>query len=472
MALSGLTIFEYRPNNGSDNNGGGWVRGSSGIDYSQQNTPQYGLTNLTSSGSGATLLSGSAAADMVGNIGNCLSGTNVTTGLYQIVSVVVGVSITFDRNIATGVAASAAVNIGGARQTLGACNSTMAAAMGAWIKAEATIPVSANLSWTFNATGFAWVEGYFTTRGDHGQVIMQANSGTNYTIFTVANNGGNQTTYFRNFLLDCNNKTGVVGFVMTGGGTVGQNITVINQVAGICFSVNNNGATAGTLIDCVAHSCDNVVGFDSISANLQSLYLRCVATGLTATAGASIPFRANEGNFIECISANNPGVTSDGFFYNSSGRTILFYGCVAYKNGRDGFRFPGSLPSYPVIIQNCVAYGNGGWGINNPSTALNPNAGTFSFNALGANTSGAVNGVFLDTASCQTLTADPFVNGVSNDFRPNTTAGGGLLLRAMGFPGALPTGGTGYKDIGALQHQDAASSTVIAVNRTCFLGEP
>lgn len=460
MSLSSLTTWEVRPTNGNDVNGGAFVNGASGTDFSQQNAKNTVGNNISTTdavGNGTTTLTSATASFTAAIVGNVihLSGTGFTTGWYQVTVFTNGTTVTIDRSPGTGT--GGAMNIGGALQTLGQLNTNMAAGMAGWVKAEATITVSAAaINWTFNATNFAFVAGYTSVRGDLGQVTIQATSGTNYTLMSLSNNGSNQTTYIRNFILDCNTKTGVVGFVMTGGGTVGQNITVINQAGGTCFSVNNNGATAGTLIDCVAKASDNVVGFDSISANLQSLFLRCVATGLTSTAGASIPFRANEGNFIRCIAANNPGSSSDGFFYNSSGRTILFLNCIAYKNGRDGFRLPAALPTYPVIIQNCIIYGNTGWGIDNPNaTSINPGGATFSFNAVGANTAGAATGLTLE-ASCQTLTADPFVAGTSNNFALNTTAGGGALCRALGFAGVLPTGGQGYIDIGALQHQDPA----------------
>src|SRR5579862_1034534 len=103
---------------GNDNNGGGFVPGASGTDYSQQDSPQYALTGVTSSGAGNVVLTASAAADMVGNILQVVSGTNFNTGLYQITSVSVGVSITVSINnsgtaISTGTGSSGVMNVGG-----------------------------------------------------------------------------------------------------------------------------------------------------------------------------------------------------------------------------------------------------------------------------------------------------------------------------------------------------------------------
>lgn len=104
---------------GATTNGGGWVEGSSGVNYSNQASAQWALTGLTSSGSGDTILSAAAHADMVGNWACCVSGTNVTQCFVSVVSVVAGVSITFSTSkaggsVATGVVANGVINIGGA----------------------------------------------------------------------------------------------------------------------------------------------------------------------------------------------------------------------------------------------------------------------------------------------------------------------------------------------------------------------
>lgn len=96
------------------NNGGGFVTGASGVDYSNQDGAQYPLTGVTTAGADAILLTASAVADMVGNTCYIASGTNYTTGWYQILSVVVGVSATLDRTCTTAAGALGVVNVGGA----------------------------------------------------------------------------------------------------------------------------------------------------------------------------------------------------------------------------------------------------------------------------------------------------------------------------------------------------------------------
>ncbi len=69
---------------------------------------------------------------------------------------------------------------------------------------------------------------------------------------------------------------------------------------------------------------------------------------------------------------------------------------------------------------------------------------------------GITNG--FGSATDLVLTADPFVNAAAGNFALNTTAGGGALLRAAGFPGVFPGAlSTGYLDIGAVQSAGAGA---------------
>lgn len=115
MAINAACIWEIRQDATPSNaNGGGYVTGMGGSDFSQQTAAQYNLTGVTTAAANAILLSASAASDMVGNIAHIVSGTNFTVGWYEIISVVVGVSITVDRNATTAAGTTGVVNIGGA----------------------------------------------------------------------------------------------------------------------------------------------------------------------------------------------------------------------------------------------------------------------------------------------------------------------------------------------------------------------
>lgn len=115
MAIAAGAVYEVRSlATASNANAGFYVPGGGGTDWSQQNAAQYSLSGLTSSGLGAVILTSSASTDMVNNGMNITAGTNFTTGRYQILSVVAGVSITVDRNCTTGVGAAGVCKIGGA----------------------------------------------------------------------------------------------------------------------------------------------------------------------------------------------------------------------------------------------------------------------------------------------------------------------------------------------------------------------
>src|ERR1044071_7124465 len=104
MAISVNTYWDVRTT-GSDNNGGGFVIGSSGTDYSQQDASQYSGTNLASTNgttnpSVVTSATHNFVAADVGNIIRITAGSNWTTGYYQIVSVSSNAA-TLDRAVGT-----------------------------------------------------------------------------------------------------------------------------------------------------------------------------------------------------------------------------------------------------------------------------------------------------------------------------------------------------------------------------------
>ena len=124
-------------------------------------------------------------------------------------------------------------------------------------------------------------------------------------------------------------------------------------------------------------------------------------------------------------------------------------GLVAYGNGGDGVYVDSTGPF--TCLTNFVGYGNGGYGFHtNGAVACNQ------ANAYGSNALGPRSGLPVGIGD-QTLTAAPFVSPVGDNFNPNTTAGGGALLTAMGWPGAAAFG-TGTTNIGAVQASSAGSS--------------
>jgi hypothetical protein len=171
MAVDNTMVWEVRSTATAGNvNGGGFKPGATGVDYSQQDAAQYALTGLTSAGAGAVILSAAAADDMVGNIIHVISGTNFTAGWYEIISVVVGVSITVDRNVTGGIGSNGVANIGGALAnfaTWGALTAVLTQGNTIYVKGTLAV-LSAGLTMANGAvTGLITINGYNTVRGDN-----------------------------------------------------------------------------------------------------------------------------------------------------------------------------------------------------------------------------------------------------------------------------------------------------------------
>jgi len=114
-AISSSVVWECRATATAANvNGGGYKTGATGTDYSRQNEAQYNLTGVTTTGANATILTASANSTMVGNVAHITSGGNFTTGWYEVLSTVDGVSATLDRACSTsGGGKSGVAQVGG-----------------------------------------------------------------------------------------------------------------------------------------------------------------------------------------------------------------------------------------------------------------------------------------------------------------------------------------------------------------------
>jgi hypothetical protein len=155
------------------------------------------------------------------------------------------------------------------------------------------------------------------------------------------------------------------------------------------------------------------------------------------------------GNLI----CNNGGESSDGITFNSYGAVSLVANNTIYNNGRDGIRFS-SYPFGCYAVNNLLA-SNAGWGITCVGSGQSWYADHNSYwqNTLGRRSIPGDDDIILS--------ANPFVNASLNDFRPNTAAGGGALLRAAGI-GVY--GQTDKRDIGAVQHADPVVTYAAASN--------
>lgn len=432
MAIASTTDWVVR-DSGNANNGGGFSRGASGTNFTNQDSAQYALTGVTSSGAGNTVLTASAAADMVGNVGQVISGTNFNTGFFPILSVVVGVSITFDTknggsSICTGVGASGVINIGGALLTIAAA--LAAGVNGNLYYVKGTFTISSSLSIPYDCTGSvalaSQIIGFTTTPGDGGQATIT--TATNST--TLIANGGFTGWGFENLILSNTASTRGIGIV-AGGNSF---LTTFNNCVfdGFTDAVNGDNLGHGRFFFLYMQDCEikNCSGKGITQAGSTDTYLRgcnihnngsgILMEGTFAADFCAISFNTGKGFEQDVGGQNNP---------------TTFTNCCIRDNGSDGIKITSAPNPYPLFVWNNIFWNNTGFGINftNNRTA----ASTYSHsNAFGSNGSGATHNWPQGTGAV-TLTADPNTNASGNDYTLNNTAGGGAALKAAGYQSSI-----------------------------------
>lgn len=455
-ALPAATTWEIRPTNGSNNNGGGFVTGSTGTDFSQQNAAQYTFSDLASA-NGTTnpcvvsSVSHSFVAADVGNLIHITAGTNWTAGYYELVSVAAGAA-TLDRACGTAAAlTSGTYFVGGAIQTLAQFSSNAVNGNSGYVKAESTITTASAISIVTAASGSvtAALIGYTSTRTDQGQATVQATGAFSNPIITLTGtNFGMQ-----NFIFDCNSQTGVTGMEFGNNDIFGRNLTAINCLENGIYMPG----TANMCSHCTVTGVSGTLTSGFLLAGTAGICIDCVATGIDTT-GSGISFTGAEGACIRCIAGNNTGHGGAQKGISVTSNQFTCSNCVTYGNGGDGMYFD-CTSICTLTLENLISYGNTGCGIN--FQIVSGPAITENNNSYGGNTGGNLCGNATAGANDVILTADPFVAGASNNFALNSTSGGGASVKAKGFPGVLNVGGTGFLDMGALQTQaPAAAGTV------------
>ncbi len=453
------TVLNGSPGPGNDANGGGFVAGASGTDYSTQNSPQLALTDVVTTGTTTvTSVAGGFTTAMIGNLINIVGDNR-----YEITARASTNSVTVDRT--TGTATGQTGNVGGA---LGgsAVNSGLAAlasattGMAASNKAYCAGAFTSNATITFatgatpsGTTAATRIIGYGTTRGDstHATLTLQTNTGL------TGLNGTGTAIWFEQMDVDC--------------GSLGTSIGIASA------------GTASRMISC------KIANFTTSGVSItapRTLISDCEVTGGTSAATAGINHNSNIGtcircfvhdnackgvtclagfNILQCLVVNNTGASSDGIQANNA-TTIL--NCTIHGNGRDGIH--NQAAGYDDLQwRNNILTSNGGYGINGATVPI-PAMPDFDGNAYGGgsvvNTLGARNN--MDSVSAiygvspytntrdVTLTASPYVGpttGTSANFALNDVPGGGQACRRAGSPGTWPgnTGTTGYPDMGGVQ---------------------
>lgn len=449
MAISALTVFEVRLT-GSDTNGGGFVTGASGTDWSQQDTAQYSVTDGVTAGT-TTITSATAnfGTDVVGNIMYVQGGTgSVVAGWYQIISRTNATTVVVDRS--TGLTAGTAVTliIGGALLSPGQAALAAQGVGGTtiYIKYNASPYVITSASTNIaqgcvlGATNQIWA-GYDSVRALYqfpsNRPTLQLNSGVSTaTIIT----GTNNASYIQSMILDGNNQTSA---------RCGLN-------TGEWFNVKATGATISAAAALAQNSTTGKAIYCEVTGNSSTYGMNCqtnlfcsIHNNTFISGGAGMQAGAAFG----CLSYSNTGTSNDGY------GAVVGTNCIAYGNTRHGFNPANS----GLEFVNCISENNGGYGWSggtNYETLIN----CADYN----NTSGRKNpatGRFIGDINSITGTGSFFVNAAGGDFKLNNTAGAGAALRATGFPITTVEGLSDYGDIGAIQHQDTGGGGSTGISR-------
>lgn len=454
---------------GDDTNGGGFVTGGSGTDYSLNNAATQAYTDLVAP-STTTLTSVARpfiAAD-IDNLINITAGTGFTTGRFRITGVTTGTA-TVDRAIATMGSTGGTGKLGGALATIQAGVNAMLTTNGSglYVKNDATYLQADNVFVlnTGGQFGWGWITGYTTTRGDGGRPTLQAQAGmagADKSIFRLF--GGPTGFTINNFILDCNNQAFTGGIHFGSSNFTGaRHITAENcSDPGFQMDTNSIGVDLVTINTPAAGISGRQVAFSL--ANVEMQCIDCRALG--STVNGAIAFFASAGTFVRPICANFTGTTADCFSSGTlEGTQFSIWNAGAYNITRDFFRLNEAqgLDTRVINIQNAAISNVGGYCFDQIGNAPIV-AGAMLSDYNGCNPTGALGAYNNWPAGAHdvTLSVSPFTNGASNDFSLNSTAGGGAALKGVGFPGVyVGGGGTGHLDIGALQSSGGAAAVTI-----------
>ena len=431
MALNAACVFELRTT-GAATNGGGYKTGASGTDFSQQDAAQYALTGGTTIGADAVFLHASAAADMVGNVCK-ISGTNFTTGWYEIISVVAGVSMTMDRACASAAGALGVCNVGGAVSTFqDAMFETLEPGNKVWVKAGTYTSSSMNVAKDGTTTAPITVEGYNSSRGDNP-------TGTNRPYLNWSSGDlcilGDNYWIFKHLRVDTNSANGL----RADNSCIFINCKAAGTVAGIVTGANNSGIFIGCEISVSSNSGTAILANGGGLLKIIGCYIYKSGSP-TDTVGIDVSSATVSFLLNNIISGFATGVLCSPSSVSTAMSGNTFYG--ASSPSGIGVNFNGTTN---ILFTNNIVYGLA-TGVTNSTL---DGASLFDYNDFYNNTTNRTN--------CPTGTSDlaldpSFTNAGTGDFSVGTA------LKATGFPGVFPGGAsTGYLDVGAVQRQEAAS---------------
>ncbi len=473
MALSASQVWEVRTT-GSDQNGGAFKAGSSGTDYSVQDAAQIAVADAVANGT--TTLTSATAAFSAAHVGNVLylaggSGSLAATR-REVVAFTNSSTIVLDAAVATG--GGITLNLGGAILTfveLASSTRGMAASNKAFVK-SGTYGITAGVTFAQSVAiaNFAnlptEIQGYKTVRGD---ISLGVNAAFRPVLQTNA--------AALNALTFSGAGLRLAGIVV-GAGTSPPGNAVTTSGTAVTIHNCRVSAYANTAFYSpgsynLIHACEVAGGVGSAVGGIYLTAGNCNVVGCYVHdgVGPGVYSAAADSNVLDSVIANQSGAAADGILgYNFN---ELLYNTI-YNCGRHGISMSSLRHGITMIRGNILAK-NGGYGLTNLAGPGLAARAAWDGNAYYSNTGGARNNLDDTTVNPANAVApyanaldvllaspnDPFTNAAGGDFTLNGMAGRGALLRGTGPSNAWPgIAQAGYRDFGAIQHQDAGGTTI------------
>lgn len=417
-----------------------------GIDYSQQVTAQISFTDMVIDATTNTIFTSVAhpvGKNFIGNVIKVTAGTGFTVQRVSVQSTS-GTQATVDKSLGTLGSTGGTGGLGGALASPGLAGSVMATGHNMHIKSGTYTVTSASTNVAAGCLDLGslsqhGVTGYQTRRVDDGTMpLLQASGISTFTLVA----GSTNNSLLRNLSVDGATLTSSQGFNLKGG--VQYRLKASNCTNFGIVSTNN----PTTLVAGFATGCTTQGGIGTNGAT-GSRFVGCEATANTCPG-----FLLQNGSAcVRCLSYANTGATTDGF---QTAALVTFGHCVAYGNGRDGFRI---ATGSGVVLQNTIAEANTSAGYNFTGfidPVLLSKVAYYNNGTDLSNFTNAVN-IIVPVSTLIAGTGTFFINAASGNFALNATAGAGAAARAAADLGLFPDGTTtGYLDVGAAQHADPA----------------
>lgn len=272
--------------------------------------------------------------------------------------------------------------------------------------------------------------------------------------------------------------TGGAAFTLlaTSASTGWSHIDLIFQNNGASGSASGVSVSASTYVSFIRCVFSGMRG-SGVSGGAQALFYECEAFGNNLSNTSNAAGFAGVSDYFRCVSHDNTGSNTAGFYANGSSVSstyrdciadtnggvgfnvsvsgyALISGCDAYNNSSDGIRT--SVTSGTFWIENCNLIKNGGWGVNFASSSRPAH---FIYNCgfgsgTQANSSGTTTGIFTGQEIGSITYASgvtPWVDPANGDFRINLAAAQSAGRGAFTETASSYAGTVGYPDVGAAQ---------------------